>query len=33
MSLLFKNNIPFELMNSVSAFKTYNILISQKKIF
>ena len=28
---IIKKNIPFELMNSVSAFKTYNILISQGK--
>ena len=26
-----KNNIPFELMNSISAFKTYNVLLSQGK--
>jgi uncharacterized protein len=26
-----KNNIPFELMNSISAFKTYNILLAQGK--
>ena len=29
--LIVKNNIPFELMNSVSAFKTYNVLLSQGK--
>ena len=26
-----KNNIPYETMNSISAFKTYNILLSQGK--
>ena len=26
-----KSNIPFELMNSISAFKTYNVLLSQGK--
>ncbi len=28
---IIKNNIPYEAMNSISAFKTYNILLSQGK--
>ena len=26
-----KNNIPFEVMNNIAAYKTYNILLSQGK--
>ena len=29
IELLIKNKIPYEIMNSISAFKTYNILVSQ----
>ena len=31
IKLLINRNTPYEIMNSVSAFKTYNILLSQRR--